>query len=74
VNYSNDSFGGFLPKDWLLDEFKQSQLDSMNDKLNKILWKLQEIQNQAQSGKVPVWFVKENPNWVHYNYVFKDNK
>lgn len=62
------SFGGSPHPDWFQKELQQTQIDNINGKLNKILWKLTELENSFQSGKVPVWIVKENPNWVHYDW------
>lgn len=64
-----------LPSFPTLEGFQQSKLEDMNDKLNKILWKLQEIENKFQQGKLPVWFVKENPIWIRDVYwtLFEEN-
>lgn len=49
-------------------ESTPNQYASINEKLNKILWKLQQMENHFQQGKVPVWIVKENPSWVQYDW------
>ena len=51
-----------------IPDMTQSQYANLNEKLNKILWKLQEMENHFQQGKVPVWIVKENPSWVQYDW------
>lgn len=62
------AWAGFPPEELFQRNITESQYASLNDKLNKIIWKLQEMENHFQQGKVPVWIVKESPSWQQYDW------